>query len=160
MTAPTPTRYWVATVNLDEVLLGVEGGYAQADHGTDTRLRRLARGDGLVLYSPRAAKGAARPLQQLTALGAVDDDEPHRVEAAPGVHPWRRRVAYEEVRPVPVRPLVPMLGFVGDEQRWGLPFRGGLLEVTAGDFGVLAGALRDAATMDDAFSASGRRAEA
>ncbi len=56
---------------------------------------------------------------------------------------------------MPIRPLLPMLGFISDEQRWGLPFRRGLFEVPAGDFGVIAGALRDAATMDDVFSASG-----
>ena len=156
---PTPTRHWVGSISLDHVLLGVAGGFTQADHGRDTRLRRLTRGDGIVFYSPRAQLAAGKPLQQLTALGVVADDEPYRVQAAPGVHPWRRRVDFEQVRAVPIRPLLPMLGFVTDEQRWGLPFRRGLFEVTAGDFGVLAGALRDAATMDDAFSTSGRRAE-
>ena len=160
MSNPTPTRYWVNTISLDHVLLGVEGGFTQADHGLDTRLRRLTRGDGIAFYSPRTALGAGKPLQQLTALGVVVDDEPYRVEVAPGARPWRRRVAFEQVRAVPIRPLLPMLGFITDEQKWGLPFRRGLLEVTAGDFGVIAGALRDAATMDDTFSASGRRAEA
>lgn len=153
------TRYWVNTVSLEHVLLGVEGGFTQADHGRDTRLRRLRRGDGLAFYSPRTAMGTGKPLQQLTALGAIADDEPYRVELRPDLHPWRRRVDFEEVRAVPIRPLLPMLGFITDEQKWGLPFRRGLFEVTAGDFGVIAGALRDAATMDDAFSASGRVAE-
>jgi hypothetical protein len=160
MTAPTPTRYWVNTISLDHVLVGVEGGFTQADHGRDTRLRRLSRGDGIAFYSPRLALATGKPLQQFTALGVIADDEPYRVELGPDLVPWRRRVDFERVRAVPIRPLLPMLGFVSDEQKWGLPFRRGLFEVTAGDFGAIAGAMRDAATMDDAFSASGRRAEA
>lgn len=159
MTDPAGTRYWVNTISLDHVLGGVEGGFTQADHGADTRLRRLSRGDGIVFYSPRAAMGVGKPLQQFTALGAIDDDEPYRVEVTPGLRHWRRLVAFEEVRAVPIRPLLPMLGFIGDEQKWGLPFRRGLFEVTAGDFGVIAGALRDAASIDDTYSTSGRRAE-
>lgn len=158
MNPPTP-RFWVAAISLDHVLVAVAGGFTQADHGGETRLRRLARGDGIAFYSPRAALRSSRPLQQLTALGEVADDEPFRAEGLPDPAPWRRSVDFEDVRAVPIRPLLPMLGFITDEQRWGLPFRRGLLEVTAGDFGVIAGALRDAASMDDAFSSSGRRAE-
>ncbi len=155
-----PTRYWVNTISLEHVLLGVAGGFTQADHGRDTRLRRLARGDGIAFYSPREAMGTGKALQQLTALGVIDDDEPYRVAQRPGFEPWRRRIVFEHVRAVPIRPLLPMLGFIGEEQKWGMAFRRGLFEVPAGDFGVLAGAMRDAASVDDAFSACGRHAEA
>ncbi len=138
-------RYWINTVSLDHVLLGVEGGFTQADHGRDTRLRRLSRGDGLAFYSPRTAIRTGRPLQQFTALGVVADDEPYRVELRDDLRPWRRRVDFEHVAPVPVRPLLPVLGFVDDEEHWGLPFRRGLFEVPAGDFAAVAGAMRDAA---------------
>lgn len=138
------TRYWVSSTSLDHVLLGVEGGFTQADHGRDTRLRRLRHGDGIAFYSPRRTTGAGKPLQRFTALGVVADDEPYRVEVSEGFRPWRRRVEFEPVVAVPVRPLLPMLGFVDDEERWGLPFRRGLFEVAAGDFACIAGALRDA----------------
>ncbi|GEP36592.1 hypothetical protein NPS01_02550 [Nocardioides psychrotolerans] len=146
MTHLDTRRYWVSTINLEHVLLGVEGGFTQADHGRDTRLRALGRGDLIAFYSPRPSMGSQVTLQQLTALGEIADDEPYQVQMGDDFHPWRRRVAFEEVGRVPIRPLIPMLGFVTDEQRWGLPFRRGLLEVTAGDFGVLAGALRDGVT--------------
>jgi hypothetical protein len=140
-----PARYWVNTISREHVLLGVEGGFTQAGHGKDTALRRLRRGDGIVFYSPRTAMGSGDPLQQFTAVGTVDDDEPFQVEQSPDFHPWRRRVVFEDVAAVPIRPLLPMLGFISDEQKWGLPFRRGLFEVPAGDFGVIAGAMRDAA---------------
>ncbi len=139
------TRYWVATISLEHVLLGVEGGFTQADHGRDTRLRRLRHGDGIAFYSPRATIGSTRPLQRFTALGVVADDEPYRVELREGFRPWRRRVEFEPAVAVPVRPLLPVLGFVDDEEHWGLPFRRGLFEVPSADFGAIAGAMRDAA---------------
>jgi hypothetical protein len=138
------TRYWISTISHDHVLQGVAGGFTQADHGRDTRLRRLSLGDGIAFYSPRTAPRTGRPLQRFTALGVVADDEPYRVEVSADVHPWRRRVHFEDVETVPVKPLLPMLGFVDDEQRWGLPFRRGLFEVPAGDFACVAGAMRDA----------------
>jgi hypothetical protein len=151
-------RCWVNTISLDHVLLGVAGGFTQAGHGTQTRLRQLRRGDRMVFYSPRATLGPGKPLQQLTALGVVADDEPFQVEQAPDLHPWRRLVDFEEVGAVPIRPLLPLVGFIGDEQRWGMAFRRGLFEVPAGDFGVLAGAMRDAASVPVEFSTSGRTA--
>ena len=156
--ADSPQRFWINTISLDHVELGVAGGFTQADHGRDTRLRRLRRGDAIAFYSPRTTVGARAPLQRFTALGEVVDDEPYRVETRPDVHHWRRRLDFEQVAAVPIRPLLPLLGFVTDEQRWGLPFRRGLFEVTAGDFGVVAGALRDASRVDDAYSTSGRTA--
>lgn len=138
-------RYWINTISLEHVLQGVAGGFTQADHGRDTRLRALARGDLIAFYSPRTAMRTGEVLQRFTALGEIADDEPYRVELRPDLRPWRRRVDFEDVAQVPIRPLLAMLGFVTDEQKWGLPFRRGLFEVPAGDFGVIAGALRDAA---------------
>lgn len=162
MTAPRATRFWINTLSLERVRDGLAGGHTEVDNGGDARLRLLGRGDAIAFYSPRVTSDRGvreRPLQQFTAVGEVVDDEPYRREGAPPPARWRRQVAFEEVGAVPVRALLPMLGFVAEEQRWGLPFRRGLVEVTAGDFGVIAGALRDAAAMDDAFSTSGRRAE-
>lgn len=150
------TRSWINTVSLDRVQLGVEGGFTQADHGRDTRLRRLGRGDRIAFYSPRTAARTGRALQQFTALGVVVDDEPYRAalgeedngedggEVGGGPGSWRRRVEFEAVVAVPVRPLLAVLGFVEDEETWGLPFRRGLFEVTAGDLAAIAGAMRDA----------------
>lgn len=144
MTAARP-RYWINTISLDHVLLGVEGGFTQAGHGVDTRLRRLRRGDGIAFYSPRTAIRTGRVLQQFTALGVVAGDEPYQVEVHEEMRHWRLAVEFEQVAAVPVKPLLPVLGFVDDETRWGLPFRRGLFEVPAGDFGAIAGAMRDAA---------------
>lgn len=46
-------RYWVSTVSRDHVQTAVAGGFTQADHGKNTRLERLSKGDLQVFYSPK-----------------------------------------------------------------------------------------------------------
>ena len=133
--------YWVNTVSLDHVRLGVEGGFTQADHGRSTRLSRLRPGDGLVFYSPRTAMRGGEPLQQFTALGRVTGTEPYQVEMNPDFHPWRLTVDFLEGRPAPARPLVGDLEFIADPKRWGYPFRRGLFEVGRADFLRIASAM-------------------
>jgi hypothetical protein len=136
------TGYWINTISLEHVRIGVDGGFTQADHGRATRLRALRRGDRLAFYSPRTAMRSGAPLQQFTAIGTVVDDEPYQASMRPDFRPWRRRVEFEDVEPAAVRPLLGRLSFVTDERRWGLPFRRGLFPVSAEDFDVIAAACR------------------
>lgn len=135
------TRYWINTISREHVRLGVEGGFTQADHGKDSRLRRLRPGDLIAFYSPRTAMGSGEPLQQFTALGTVTGDSPYQVEVSPDFHPWRLKVAFEEVTPAPIRPLLEDLGFITDTKRWGFPFRRGLFEVEESDMDLIRRAL-------------------
>jgi len=134
-------RYWINTISLAHVRLGVSGGFTQADHGRSTRLKRLSAGDGLVFYSPRTAMHAGTPVQEFTALGKVTGSAPYQIEVSADFHPWRLSVDFLEVRPAPARPLVPDLQFIPDPQRWGLPFRRGLFEIGRTDFFRIAGAM-------------------
>lgn len=145
-------RCWINTVSLDHVRLGVEGGFTQAGHGKGTGLRRLERGDRIAFYSPRTAYPDGESLQQLTALGTIDDDEAvqHGVrdDEAPSmgdaVHPWRRAVRFDaDVHAADIRPLLPELSFITDERRWGYPFRRGLFEVPCADLDVIERAMRE-----------------
>lgn len=133
--------YWVNTVSLEHVQLGVQGGFTQADHGRATRLKRLQPGDGLVFYSPRTQLRNGQPLQEFTALGRVTGSEPYQVEMSPEFHPWRLRIDFLEVTPAPARPLVGELDFIADPKRWGYPFRRGLFEIGRADFLRIAKAL-------------------
>lgn len=133
---------WVNTVSLEHVRAGVAGGFTQADHGKNTRLRALRPGDGIVFYSPRTAMRAGESLQQFTALGTVTGEEPYQVSMSADFHPWRLAVEFEDVRHVEVRPMLDRLGFVSDKTRWGLPFRRGLFGIPAEDFDIIAEAMR------------------
>src|SRR6478752_3609385 len=86
------SRCWINTVSREHVLWGVEGGYTQADHGKNTRLRQLAPGDTIAFYSPRTEMRGGEPLQEFTALATVTGDEVFQVEMTPEFHPGRLAV--------------------------------------------------------------------
>jgi hypothetical protein len=133
-------KYWLNVVSREHVLLGAEGGFTQAQHGSAGGLRRLCRDDGIVFYSPRTAlKG--KPLRRFTAAGRILDDEPYQVEMTPSFHPWRRNVAFVDCREAPIEPLIPMLDFITDKKRWGFPLRRGLLEISREDFRLIEDAM-------------------
>lgn len=138
---PYGPAFWVNTVSLEHVELGVAGGFTQADHGRATRLKRLHPGHGLVFYSPRTQMHGGQSLQQFTALGRVTGTEPYQVRMSQDFHPWRLSVDFLEVSPTPARPLVEKLDFISDPQRWGYPFRRGLFEIDEADFRLIAAAM-------------------
>ena len=131
------TRYWINTVSLEHVQRGVEGGFTQADHGRDTRLRHLEPGDRIAFYSPRTAMRSGEPLQQFTALGTVTGESTYQVEMSPDFHPWRLEIGFEEVTAAPIRPLLEELSFITDTKRWGFPFRRGLFEIPESDMDLI-----------------------
>lgn len=134
-------RYWVNTVSLDHVEAGVAGGFTQADHGADTRLRQLCVGDGIVFYSPRSGFRAGPPLQRFTAIGVVTEGEPYQVAMTADFHPWRMGVRFLPAGQAEARPLVPHLSFITDPSQWGLPFRRGLIPIPEKDFVRIATAM-------------------
>ena len=137
----TIRRYWVNTVSREHVRAAVEGGFTQADHGKNTRLKRLNKGDLLVFYSPKTSLKDGQPLQAFTALGEIIDTEPYQVELTADFHPWRRKVSFKQGHEAPIRPLLSDLEFIKDKEKWGFPFRRGLFEIAQADFEVIAKAM-------------------
>ncbi|MEZ5423070.1 MAG: EVE domain-containing protein [Pyrinomonadaceae bacterium] len=135
-------RYWINTVSRSHVQIGLAGGFTQADHGKNTRIKNLAIGDLIAFYSPRTALTDGEPLQAFTAIGRIADDEPYQVEMSPTFHPWRRRVELIECVEAPIRPLIEKLSFIENKQRWGFPFRRGLFEIEQTDLELIVGAMR------------------
>ncbi|HEY8182053.1 MAG TPA: EVE domain-containing protein [Thermoanaerobaculia bacterium] len=123
-------RYWINTVSRDHVQTGVEGGFTQADHGKQSRLKRLGRGDRIVFYSPRTER-------KFTAIGEVTDESPY--EAATG---WRRSMRFFPAEDAPIQPLIEQLEFITNKKSWGFPFRRGLFEIGEADFTAIARAMR------------------
>ncbi len=135
-------RYWVNTISRDHVLRGVEGGFTQADHGSSTRLKRLAKEDRIVFYSPRTEFEGGTPLRCFTAIGEIADDTPYQVEVNPEFRPWRRRVVFTSSGEVPIRPLIEQLVFIANKKSWGFLFRRGLFEIGEADFQRIEEAMR------------------
>jgi hypothetical protein len=134
-------RYFINTISRAHVQKGIEGGFTQADHGDDKRLKRIAKGDAIVFYSPRTDFPDGEKLQLFTAIGDVLDEAPYEVEMTPDFKPWRRRLAFRECREAPVQPLIEHLSFIPDKKRWGFPFRRGLFEINQSDFETIAQAM-------------------
>ncbi len=134
-------RYWMNTVSEDHVQAGVKGGFTQADHGKNTRLKRLTRGDYIIFYSPKTSLKDGKPLQAFTAIGTIEDDAPYQVEMTPEFHPWRRKVKFLASEEAEIKPLLEHLTFIKDKQRWGYPFRMGLFEIQKDDFELITNAM-------------------
>src|SRR5919112_97750 len=134
-------QYWINTVSRDHVLIGVNGGFTQANHGRSTVLRRLARGDLVAFYSPRTRYPDGEPLQRFTAIGRVVDDQPYQAEMTPTFHPWRRAMHFLPSEEAPIRDLLTELTFIEDPIRWGFPFRRGLFEISKDDLQRIANAM-------------------
>lgn len=136
------TRYWIAVASADHVACGVAGGFMQVCHGKQAPLRRLSAGDKIVYYSPTEIFGSKTPLQAFTALGEISAGEPYQVSMAADFQPFRRDVCFDTTATAAsIRPLIPHLSFIRDPKRWGYPFRFGLLEISAEDFGLIASAM-------------------
>ncbi len=122
-------RYWINTVSRSHVQTGIEGGFTQTEHGKESRLRRLAKGDQIVFYSPRTD-------QKFTAIGEVIDEAPYQEETG-----WRRRMKFATAQEAAIQPLIEQLEFIRNKKSWGFPFRRGFFEITESDFKTIASAM-------------------
>jgi hypothetical protein len=127
-------RYWIIVASKEHVMLGVNGGFAQAGHGKRSGLARMHAGDRIIYYSPKIVFGGNEPLHAFTALGEVADDEIVQVEMSPDFKPFRRKVNYQLTGEVKIEPLIQDLEFIRNKRSWGSAFRFGLLEIQKADF--------------------------
>jgi hypothetical protein len=128
---------WINTVSRDHVDRGVRGRFTQANHGKPHMLRKMARDDWIVFYSPRTVYPDGPALQAFTAIGRVADDEPYPVEALADTQLWRRNVDFLDCIETPIRPLLPDLDFIADKTRWGYRFRSGVFRIDDHDLDVI-----------------------
>jgi hypothetical protein len=129
---------WMNTVSRDHVLRGVRGRFTQANHGKPHMLKKMAKGDWIVFYSPKTDYPKGEPLQAFTAIGQVVDDEPYQ-----DFQTWRRTVDFLECIETPIRPLLEKLEFIDDRARWGYKFRAGVFKISDHDFDVLRSAMTE-----------------
>jgi len=97
---------WINTVSRDHVERGVRGRFTQANHGKPTMLRKMARGDWIIFYSPKTAYPDGEPLQAFTAIGQVADNEAYQADVAPDFQPWRRNISARSPSVIDEKPLL------------------------------------------------------
>lgn len=132
------TRYWIVVASKDHVQRGVAAGFAQANHGKDTPLRRMRQGDGIIYYSPKTIFGQDDRCQCFTALGEIADETVYQAKLGENFMPFRRNVEFSNTHETFIVPLIPHLSFIKDKRRWGGVFRFGVLEIPATDFALIA----------------------
>jgi hypothetical protein len=120
---------------------GVVGGFTQANHGKNTVLKRLSRGDWVVFYSSKATYPDGEALQKFTAIGQITDEAPYQFEMAPDFVPWRRNMDFKDCVEIPIRPLIDDLSFIKNKTQWGYMFRFGLFEIPEADFKLIQNAM-------------------
>lgn len=130
-------KYWIATVSKEHVMNGKEWGIMQVCHGKKTPLKRIKKGDYVLFYSSKLKMTDTKSLQNFTAIAKVIDDVVYQVEQFEGFKPFRRKVEFLESVETPIRPLINELDFIVNKERWGYPFRFGLLEISEKSFKLI-----------------------
>lgn len=133
---------WIAVASAEHVALGRAQGFMQVGHGKGAPLRRLARGDRVVYYSPVRVFGTRDAYQSFTAIGTLRDERLYQGDMGGGFLPFRRDVDWLACEPAPIRPLLDSLSFTRGTPNWGQALRYGLFRVDDADFALIAKAMR------------------
>ena len=136
------TKYFLIAASRDHVLKGVEGGFAQAGHGRKDLVSKFSKGDWIVFYSAKDKYEAGKPLQKFTALGQVADEEPYQLDGAENFKPYRRKVAFDKVAEIEIRPLLEKLSFIKNKKSWGFYLISGFRELSKEDFEMIQASMK------------------
>ena len=132
---------WLAIASADHVAIGRRDGFMQVCHGKGGPLRRIARHDRVIYYSPTKVYGQRDGLMSFTAFGHAAGDQPYRHDMGGGFVPFRLDVAWQIAEPTPIRPLLERLNLTRGKTNWAYPFRFGLLPLDDEDCSVIAAAM-------------------
>ena len=131
-------KYWVATISKEHTLRGVKGNFIQVCHGKESPLKRMKKGDHLLVYSSKLTFEGAEKCQAFTAIGQVEDDEVYPFQMTEHFKPFRRNIKFMDCTDVPIQPLIDDLEFIQNKKSWGYPFRFGFFEIKQPDFDKIA----------------------
>jgi len=131
-------KYWIAVVSKEHVQKGKALEIVQVCHGKKAPLQRIKKGDYIVFYSSKEKLGDKKPYQKFTAIAKATDDTIYQVKMFEGFEPFRRKVLFLDSEEIDIRPLIEELDFIPNKQKWGFPFRYGLLEISEKNFKLIA----------------------
>ena len=137
MTENRKPKYWIVTVSKEHVLNGKEWKIMQACHGKKAPLKRISKDDYVIFYSSKFKMNDKRPYQKFTAIAKAVDYEVYQVKMFENFEPFRRNVKFLECQEIEIRPLIKDLEFILNKQKWGYPFKYGLLEISENDFKLI-----------------------
>lgn len=137
------TQYWIIVASKEHVKIGVEGGFAQACHGKAAPLKKIKKGDYVIYYSSKQFFDQKEKCQKFTAMGKVVSGEIYQVQLTNSFTPYRLQVDFLDTKDISILPLIDKLNFIPNKQKWGYPFRRGIVQVEEGDFNLISRLLLD-----------------
>tara|TARA_B100001250_G_C19733454_1_gene759636 strand:+ start:61 stop:492 length:432 start_codon:yes stop_codon:yes gene_type:complete len=141
-------KYWIIVASKDHVDTGIAGGFAQACHGKANPLKRMSNGDMIIYYSSKKEFGKNDPYQKFTAIGQISDDEVYEYLTGDNFCPSRIKVNYYHSIDLTIHDIKDQLQFISDKNRWGYPFRWGILEINQHDFELISIMMKAKTNMD------------
>jgi len=131
-------RYWVAAISKEHTHRGINGGFIQVCHGKQAPLKRMEKGDFILVYSSKITMKGNEKCQSFTAIGQVCDDEVYPFQMAENFIPFRRNIQFLKCNETAIIPLIDHLEFIPNKKSWGYPFRFGFFEINKKDFTFIA----------------------
>jgi hypothetical protein len=130
-------KYWVAAISKEHAMRGIDGDFIQVCHGRQAPLKRMKRGDFILIYSSKVAVENNEKYQSFTALGYVDDNEVYQYQMTDRFKPFRRSISFYNCLETSIIPLINDLEFIKNKKHWGYPFRFGFFEIQKNDFDLI-----------------------
>ncbi|CAI2768682.1 EVE domain-containing protein [Flavobacterium collinsii] len=130
-------KYWIAAVSKEHTMRGVTGGFMQVCHGKQAPLKRMKKGDYLIVYSSKITMEGNQKCQAFTAIGQVKDDDIYQFSMSENFNPFRRNIEFFNCTEILIIPLINELEFIANKKSWGFPFRYGFFEIKENDFNFI-----------------------
>jgi len=130
-------KYWIVVISKEHTQLSVNGNFVQACHGKLAPLKKMKKGDYVIMYSSKFTMDGNEKLQAFTAVGQVVDNEIYQFQMTEIFKPFRRNIEFLKSVECFIAPLINDLEFIPNKKRWGYPFRFGFLEITENDFNLI-----------------------
>lgn len=142
------TKYFIACISKEHIQRGVEGNFIQVCHGKEAPLKRMRKGDYLLVYSSKISMSGSEKYQKFTALGRVKDEVLYQVQMSENFSPFRRNIEYLPCTEASIVPLIYDLEFITNKKSWGYPFRYGFFEINENDFKLITSKMMEYATQE------------
>lgn len=134
-------KYWIIVASKDHVRSGIKGGFAQACHGKANPLKRMHTGDYVIYYSSKLQFGKNDKCQQFTAIGKIMDNHVYQAELYNNFSPHRKDIKFYKAKDISILPLINDLEFIQNKQKWGYPFRWGIIQINEHDFKLISNSM-------------------
>ncbi len=132
--------YLIGVIHAAQMEIAKSKGIVAFSKGREAAVRNLDIGDRVLFYSPKSDFDG-EPVRAFTAHATVTGEAPYEIEFMAGARGFVRDAKFDEVREVPVKPMLEELSFIKNPKHWGMAFRMGKFSIPEGDYRLIANAM-------------------